>query len=278
MLNKITFITTCKGRLEHVKQTMPKIMALGQVNVIFVDYGCPQKSGDWVITNFPSVKVINVTDDNGFCLSRARNIGAAQANTPWIFFIDADIIVKHDLGFWLSNNLKTYKIYRPSSINGKRDTETYGSFICPTNLFNSVGKYDEVFSGWGGEDEDIYRRLAKMSVISESYPSDYIKAIRHDDSERTKFYNITNKNLNHIISETYMAAKNYFSSTQYNNKQLSMSIRQQLMKRITDKVVEWDKSGRPENFPITLKFSHQTWLPIPNRLNIEATIQLKIIN
>ena len=145
MLNKITFITTCKGRLEHVKQTMPRIMALGEVNVVFVDYSCPQKSGDWVKSNFPSVKVINVIDDKGFCLPRARNIGALHASTPWIFFIDADILVELDLGLWLSNNLKPSIIYRASPIKGKRDTETYGSFICPAHLFIAVGKYDEVF-------------------------------------------------------------------------------------------------------------------------------------
>lgn len=282
MLEKITFVTTCKARLDHVKKTLPRIMNLGEVNVIFVDYGCPQKSGDWVRLNYPSVNVINVNDDTGFCLSRARNIGAAHVATPWIFFIDADILVEPSLGLWLSKGLKFNRIYRASLVNGKLASEIYGSFICPTILFNKVGMYDEVFRGWGGEDEDIYRRLNYMRVYSDFYPSEHINPIHHDDNDRTKFYDIADKNSHHIISELYMLAKYSFSAVSSGNSsssekyQIPISSRLKLMQRIKDKVIEWDATGRPEIFPIVLKFSANKWLPEPYQMKIETTLQFNI--
>ena len=46
-------IVTCKGRLEHLKQTLPLLMAMPDSEVIVVDYDCPDRSGDWVRAEHP---------------------------------------------------------------------------------------------------------------------------------------------------------------------------------------------------------------------------------
>ncbi len=38
---KFSIITTCKGRLEHLKQTLPAMLAQKDSEVIVVDYSCP---------------------------------------------------------------------------------------------------------------------------------------------------------------------------------------------------------------------------------------------
>jgi len=277
-VKNITFVIPCKGRLNHIKETLPRITNLGDNDVVFVDYKCPEKSRQWVKSHYPSVKVIYVDDDDGFCLPRARNIGAAHVQTPWIFFIDADILVQVELGPWLSNKLQGKLIYRASLINGERDRETWGSFICPSSLFNAVGGYDEVFRGWGGEDEDIYRRLNKLKITTDFYPSNYVKPISHGDDERTKYQIIKDIKINHVVNELYMTAKYYFSSQLDDDSKLPLSLRNELMKSIKDKVIEWDAIGRPDSFPLVLKTANKKWLPKPYRMKIETTLNLIIEN
>ncbi|MBM4221050.1 MAG: hypothetical protein FJ170_03775, partial [Gammaproteobacteria bacterium] len=79
MLDKpaLSFITTCKGRLQHLMQTLPKMAAQPGTETIVVDYDCPDNSGDWVAANFPAVRVVRVKDQPIFVASRARNLGAA---------------------------------------------------------------------------------------------------------------------------------------------------------------------------------------------------------
>ena len=81
---EIAFITTCKGRLKHIQQTLPTMVAENPYEIILVDYGCPQGTGDWAESNYPSVKVVRVNDDPGFCAARARNIGAGHSTAPWL--------------------------------------------------------------------------------------------------------------------------------------------------------------------------------------------------
>ena len=86
MENPVTtlcFVTTCKGRLDHLKQTLPLMAAVEDARCVVVDYGCPQGSGRWVQEHFPQVQVEFVTDDDEFCLARARNIGAKAVTSPW---------------------------------------------------------------------------------------------------------------------------------------------------------------------------------------------------
>src|SRR3954471_12220533 len=83
-------ITTCMGRLDHLKQSLPKMVAQGCHQVIVVDYSCPQHSGEYVRNNFPSVRVVSVAGQEHFSNWRARNAGASVATADVLVFVDAD--------------------------------------------------------------------------------------------------------------------------------------------------------------------------------------------
>lgn len=80
-MKQIAIVMTCKGRLHHVKQTLPLILEQDPDEMVFVEYGCPQNAGNWVAEHHPGIKVIYVNDDPGLCVSRARNMGARDTKS-----------------------------------------------------------------------------------------------------------------------------------------------------------------------------------------------------
>jgi hypothetical protein len=73
--HNIIVITRCMGRLEHLKQSLPKFAA--QFPTVMVDWSCPEKSGDWAKT-VDNVSVIRVQGSNikTFSQGGSRNTGA----------------------------------------------------------------------------------------------------------------------------------------------------------------------------------------------------------
>lgn len=183
-MDRIAFVTTCKNRLHHLQQTLPLWVAEAPDEIVVVDYGCPQGTGDWVEANWPQVKVVRVTDDPGFCLSRARNLGAAAADAEWVCFIDADILVRAGWVAWMRAHLRRGGVYRAGAVGKRRQTETSGTAVLERAAWRAVGEYDELFTGWGGEDTDLYDRLQLAGVEQRDYPPDFVEAITHDDTAR----------------------------------------------------------------------------------------------
>jgi glycosyltransferase involved in cell wall biosynthesis len=92
----ICFVVTCKGRLHHLRQTLPALVTQTGAECVVVDYDCPDHAYLWVSEHFPNVRIARVLDAPTFNLSRARNIGAMVAKAPWLCFIDADIALAGD--------------------------------------------------------------------------------------------------------------------------------------------------------------------------------------
>ena len=105
-METIGFVTVSKGRLHHIRQTLPLMAAQQADKLIVVDYSCPDGTGDWVEANVPAAQVVRVTDDPGFSLTRARNIGARHAGTDWLVFADADIVTEAGWLAWMRDNLQ----------------------------------------------------------------------------------------------------------------------------------------------------------------------------
>src|SRR5665648_31901 len=88
-----SLVTTCKDRLDHLKQSLPSMISQGFHEVIVVDYDCPQGTSRWISANLPSVIVVEVENEPLFNISKARNVGAARSSGDVLCFVDADVVL-----------------------------------------------------------------------------------------------------------------------------------------------------------------------------------------
>jgi GT2 family glycosyltransferase len=182
--NLLTAITTCKGRLHHLKQTLPLLQQQDGMDIIVVDYGCQDGTAEWVRLNYPKIRVVEYNHDNGFSPAKARNFGAGFAKTPWLLFVDADIKVHDSLMGWAKKNLDNKNnFYLSPNMNG----DFCGTFFCARESFTKVGGYDECFRGWGGEDTDLYHRLTQSGMNQVRYNQKLFHVITHNDEERFRY-------------------------------------------------------------------------------------------
>lgn len=181
--NQITYITTCKGRLHHLKQSLPLVAAQPDLKVIVVDYDCPEGTGEWVRANFPSVQVVKVSNAPYFQLSHARNVGARAATTRWLAFFDADVILPNGFFSRVSNFLTPGAFFLPRT----DAPNLWGSVIVERDAFMKAGEYDEAITHWGGEDIAFYSDLRFLGYAMQGYEASDMKAIEHGDEERVKF-------------------------------------------------------------------------------------------
>jgi glycosyltransferase involved in cell wall biosynthesis len=180
-MEMISLITICKNRLNHLKQTLPAMLQQSDTEVIVVDYGCEQGTAAWVKDQHPEARIVEVSDDAGFCAARARNLGAMQASGDVLFFIDADVLIRRDLGAWAKQALKPRHYYRHLSRHGRAFV---GTCICYKTDFQRLEGYDEAFRLWGGEDMDFYERLDRLAVTLSPLPDDSFSGIEHGDEIR----------------------------------------------------------------------------------------------
>ena len=201
----ISTITTCKGRLAHLKQTLPALMRTG-AEVVVVDYDCPEGAGAWVRAAHPEARVVAVADRPLFNAAAARNLGAAAASGEWLFFIDADVLIDPDalkpVEAGLTSRSTMFVAPEP------RPEQLWGAILVSRVWFDAVEGYDETFEGWGAEDMDLLERLGIRGAREQTLPAGMLKSIPHGDAERTRFHAIGDAKLNATINNLYRIAKN----------------------------------------------------------------------
>lgn len=176
-----SIIIPCKGRLAHLKETLPALLAqVGQDDqIIVVDYDCPDGSGAWASTL--GIETVDLENAPIFNLSHARNLGAAAADpdAEILVFLDADSIPQPG---WLD------AVSVPIAL-GDVGLVHCGPGSCGVrrSVFEHVNGYDESFEGWGDEAFDFWNRCEKVEPYT-TYRRDLLKVIGHSDEERTKFY------------------------------------------------------------------------------------------
>jgi hypothetical protein len=195
----VSIITTCKGRLEHLKQSLSQMVAQGSNEVIVVDYSCPEGTGKFVRANFPAVRVVPVNGQTHFSNWKARNAGAAVAKSDLLVFVDADTILADGAVDALSSSLpegaygffplKTSHTFNP---DGPRlaSNQLKGFHVIPSAAFRKVGGYDEVFEGYAaGADTDLEQRLGAIRLTRHALdPSIIDSVIQHDTLSRMKHH------------------------------------------------------------------------------------------
>lgn len=199
----ISVVITCKGRLAHLRRTLPLLAtSLAGAQIILVDYDCPEHCGDWAEANVPGVLVVRVRNRPVFNLAKARNLGIARATAPWLLLADADVLFTAPLPASLASLMTTPAILLPDP----RPPELFGTVLVPRADALAVGAYDETFEGWGAEDDDFLMRLEHRGLARRPFDGAGIATIGHDDALRTRFQDRTLATA-WTLNSLYLAAK-----------------------------------------------------------------------
>jgi glycosyltransferase involved in cell wall biosynthesis len=223
----ISLITTCKGRLGHLKQSLPAFVQSGAEQIIVVDYSCPDNTQDWVRENFPKVTIVAVTDRPYFNPSDARNSGAKFARGDYLLFVDADVLISHC--FVQRLPASPPKLIRFVTQPNRKGIA--GSCLVQTAAFDEVGGYDTLLGErYGYEDFDLYRRLDAAEGMVVDMTGD-ITVLDHDDRLRTNYKADKERAVGSLINLWYTRIKHHIM------KQTALSrLDDESCRRILDRV------------------------------------------
>ena len=233
-----SFITTCKGRLSALKESLPRMVAQPHAEVIVVDYDCPEGAGAWVAAEHPAARVVQVRDAPVFNIARARNLGAQGARGEWLCFIDADIVLDARFVEQTLPRLREgafYSIAHPAP-------DAVGTVICRHADFVALEGYDEVLQDWGPEDRDLYLRLVLRGCAHEMLPGDWIRVIKHEDAERVHYYKIKDRWLSQRINASYSQIKHDLAR-QFGNPNVPLDVRRAVYAQVRQTLQRGAEAG-----------------------------------
>lgn len=196
----ISFIVPVKSRLAQIRQTLPTLANQPGCEVIVVDYDCPEDSGDWAASTFDNVMVVKVKGMPILNVSKARNIGATHARSRWLCFLDVDAAMTPDFAVRALGLLADGQF-------GLFSAEAPGLVVVARDDFAAVGGYDEIFEGWGCEDNDLITRLQLLGRRPLLLEGQWYSLLGHDDSLRTKHYQVTDRWVSWRINAMYLQIK-----------------------------------------------------------------------
>lgn len=196
----ISIIIPVKGRLRQLKHAVPCLFTQPSCELIVVDYGCPDGSGDWAARAYPGISVVKVGQAPVLNVSHARNLGASAAQGRWLCFLDADTLLAPEFATAALPILELggFALFAP---------DTPGLVICPQEAFRQIGGYDETFQGWGCEDDDLIARLRLAGNTERPLPAGLFSLQAHSDADRTAHYEIADKWLSLRINGMYFQIK-----------------------------------------------------------------------
>ena len=232
----ISYVTTCKGRLEHLKQSLPRLMAQPQAEVVVVDYDCPDGAGAWVEKEWPAARVVRVKNTPLFSAARSRNLGAQAARGEWLCFTDADIVLSADHGRLLTDRL------RPGTYFW--NAVAPGHILCARSDFLAVAGYDEVLEGWGQEDMDLVTRLDLLGRERQLLPAELFTVIDHGDEVRNRHHQ-HEANVSNLINGLYCQVKRDMM-LEYGEPGLPRAVRQSIYNEARAAVVQVIEQGKPQ--------------------------------
>lgn len=181
-------VVTCKGRLEHLKRSLP--ISLSHPDwplVTVVDYGCPEGTFDWCVSlDHPRLQAIQVLDNTyPFSRTRAKNIGAVRTPTSVLCFVDADCLLDRK---WLQCIGESFETGHDICLVDPMVDDASGTYAIRSTLFHGIRGYDESLADWGYEDSDLYIRAYNYGGIVGTYSRDLVKMIQHDNDIRSMYH------------------------------------------------------------------------------------------
>lgn len=202
----IIFVTTCKGRALHVKETLPRNLADNPGSLsrfLILNYGSQDDLLDYLISNhkadLKSGKLILYTfpANGAFNIAHAKNMAhrlAIREGADILVTLDADNFTGPDFDRYLSEQFAAPGMFMcPDHAtirkDPKRPSRGYaGRLAVRAQDFIKAGGYNELYDTWRGEDIDFNARMLRMGYDMRFIDVRYLNAIPHSAQVRFSEY------------------------------------------------------------------------------------------
>lgn len=199
---RIAFVTTCKGRVQHLAQTLPQNLRdnAHYRNAVFVvvSYGDPAV-GRYLLANHAQdirsgrVVMYYVLGVERFKMAHAKNVahrcGIAEGGEILVN-MDADNFTGQHFAQWIADTFDTDAdcYLEGIMIKGKLDRGISGRIAVRAEDFLKVGGYSEAYEDWGPDDRDFKIRLRLIDLVGIEIPHRFLGAVKHGDKLRFREY------------------------------------------------------------------------------------------
>lgn len=201
---RIAFCSTCRGRVQHLRETLPKNLAdnASFENTVFIVLGYGDRDGldefmrsPEIMQHIQSGRVVyyNFPEPEVFHMAGAKNMAhrcGMREGATILVNLDADNFTTPNFAQYIADQFKEdpkcflwAKMLRgvlPRGINGR--------IAMTKHAFLNIGGYDEKFDTWNHDDKDANMRLRRLGYNGRQIHPRYLDAIRHTDKMRFKEY------------------------------------------------------------------------------------------
>jgi glycosyltransferase involved in cell wall biosynthesis len=189
--HEISIIYCYRNRdVARVRRSLASLMPqlTDDIEVIFVDYGSEPNISDQIrelLDLFPKVKYV-YNETRGWPWSRAHalNTGVQIAQSKFVFTADIDLVFSssflHTLSaekseskacffpiYLLPENFSDWESIENNSSFDRTSNQGLGISLIPRKFFQIAGGYNEFFTIWGYEDNELQQRFARNNLFSE---------------------------------------------------------------------------------------------------------------
>jgi hypothetical protein len=201
---RIAFCTTCKGRAQHIKQTLPKNLAdnadYEDAVFIILDYGSQDdlipylKAEHQADTDAGRLVVYSRDNDGPFRMAHAKNIAHRLGilhGAEILVNLDADNYTGRSFARYVAGEFERIEdrgFLRGRMVKGFMPRGISGRIVVTSKAFLKAGGYDERYNDWGPDDWDFSARLRRLGYEPFDIPVQHLSGHNHPDRIRFRDY------------------------------------------------------------------------------------------
>jgi hypothetical protein len=198
-VRKVAFCTTCKGRVQHVEETLPANLRDNPgATIVLVNYNSPDHLDEFVRRHHMAdveagrLVVYRFTEPGPFRMAHAKNLAhrlAVMEGADVLVNVDADNFAGPGFDEYVASELGGGEAFLWAHMKrGEMRRGISGRIAVTVHAYLAAGGYDEVFSTWGPDDKDFNIRLRRLGFLAQEIDPKFLNAISHNDKMRFKEY------------------------------------------------------------------------------------------
>jgi len=190
---KVSFYTTCMGRLHHLRKTLPPNIEwakpYGNVEFVVLDYNSSDGLDEWareaLLPHIRTGLVVYAKTfrPHWFQMGKAKNVAALLASGEVICNLDADNLIGEGFVEHIATLASPNTVVRASGNPGG----AAGRIAMMRSDFVALGGYDERFIGWGYDENDLVERAKASGFVVKQFARKHNLYIDHSGEERERY-------------------------------------------------------------------------------------------